>query len=167
MFAFCRYIKVSNSKTLIDFLSNIWIGKLRLHANVARFDRNAVVKPPHVGAKVEPLAANKAPASDQKHSFSNKMNTYAYVAKAVSDERKGGTKVVNDDGEESNSIIELQNAGTNPLNLRDLMWMIWRRFHCLCMFPISRLILRNESFGIFMVRWEPLWMFTLPKRRTN
>nr|GEX86781.1 reverse transcriptase domain, reverse transcriptase zinc-binding domain protein [Tanacetum cinerariifolium] len=39
MFGFCGFIKVSNQETLIDSLSNIWIGKLRLHANVARFDR--------------------------------------------------------------------------------------------------------------------------------
>ncbi|GKC92973.1 RNA-directed DNA polymerase, eukaryota, partial [Tanacetum coccineum] len=37
MFAFCRFIKVSNHETLIDSLSNIWIGKLRLHANVASY----------------------------------------------------------------------------------------------------------------------------------
>nr|GEX15700.1 RNA-directed DNA polymerase, eukaryota, reverse transcriptase zinc-binding domain protein [Tanacetum cinerariifolium] len=49
MFAFCRYIKVSDSKTLIDSLSYVWIGKLRLHANVARFDRNVVSKPSHAG----------------------------------------------------------------------------------------------------------------------
>nr|GEU68392.1 hypothetical protein [Tanacetum cinerariifolium] len=46
MFAFCRYIKVSNSKTLIDSLANTWIGKLRLHANVARFHRNMVATTP-------------------------------------------------------------------------------------------------------------------------
>nr|GEV49027.1 RNA-directed DNA polymerase, eukaryota [Tanacetum cinerariifolium] len=36
MFAFCRYIKVVNIENLISSLSNIWVGKLRLHANVAR-----------------------------------------------------------------------------------------------------------------------------------
>ncbi|GJX99048.1 reverse transcriptase domain, reverse transcriptase zinc-binding domain protein, partial [Tanacetum coccineum] len=90
MFAFCRYIK---------------------------FDRKAVVKPSHVGGKVEPLVANKAHASDQKHSCSNKMNSYAYVAKAASVESKGGTNVVNDDGEDSNLVLELQSAGTNDFPL--------------------------------------------------
>ncbi|GJX05605.1 hypothetical protein Tco_0191521, partial [Tanacetum coccineum] len=117
MFAFCRYIKVSNSKSLIDSLSNTWIGKLRLHANVARFDRKAVVKPSHVGGKAEPLVANMAHASDQKHSCSNKMNSYVYVAKAASVESKGGTNVVNDDGEDSNLVLELQSAGTNDFPL--------------------------------------------------
>ncbi|GJT25808.1 RNA-directed DNA polymerase, eukaryota [Tanacetum coccineum] len=51
MFAFCRYIKVSDSKTLIDSLSDVWIGKLRLHANVARFDMNVVSKPSRAGEK--------------------------------------------------------------------------------------------------------------------
>ncbi|GJW28882.1 hypothetical protein Tco_0045757 [Tanacetum coccineum] len=40
MYAFCRYIKVANTETLIDALCKIWIGKLRLHAKVARFSRN-------------------------------------------------------------------------------------------------------------------------------
>ncbi|GJR20985.1 RNA-directed DNA polymerase, eukaryota [Tanacetum coccineum] len=51
MFAFCRYINVSDSKALIDLLSDVWIRKLRLHANVARFDRNVVSKSSHVGNK--------------------------------------------------------------------------------------------------------------------
>ncbi|GKE05701.1 reverse transcriptase domain, reverse transcriptase zinc-binding domain protein, partial [Tanacetum coccineum] len=34
MFGFCRFIKVSNTETLINSLSNVWIGKLQLHANV-------------------------------------------------------------------------------------------------------------------------------------
>nr|GEV32198.1 hypothetical protein [Tanacetum cinerariifolium] len=52
MFAFCRYIKVANSKTLIDSLSKVWIRKLHLHANVAKFDRNVSIVPSHVGEKV-------------------------------------------------------------------------------------------------------------------
>ncbi|GJT89436.1 RNA-directed DNA polymerase, eukaryota [Tanacetum coccineum] len=52
MFTFCRYIKVANSKTLIDSLSNVWIGKSRLHANVAKFDRNVSTVRSHVGEKV-------------------------------------------------------------------------------------------------------------------
>ncbi|GJW09151.1 reverse transcriptase domain, reverse transcriptase zinc-binding domain protein [Tanacetum coccineum] len=39
MFGFCRYIKVSNQDSLINSLCKIWIGKLRLYANIARFDR--------------------------------------------------------------------------------------------------------------------------------
>ena len=85
MFAFCLYIKVSNSKTLIDSLSNVWIEKLRLHANVARFDRNVVVNPLHEGVKVN----TKPAASNLNHSFTNKENSYAYVAKTSIDEGKG------------------------------------------------------------------------------
>lgn len=49
MFAFCRYIKVSNSDLLIGVLSKIWIRKLSLHANVARFGRDSDVKSVHAG----------------------------------------------------------------------------------------------------------------------
>ncbi|GJS10251.1 RNA-directed DNA polymerase, eukaryota [Tanacetum coccineum] len=49
---YVRFIKVTNSRTLIESLSNVWIGKLRLHANVAKFDRNASSNPTHDGERV-------------------------------------------------------------------------------------------------------------------
>ncbi|GJW53111.1 RNA-directed DNA polymerase, eukaryota [Tanacetum coccineum] len=53
MFAFCHFIKVSNQEALIESLSNIWIRKLRLHANMARFDRKAGGKSFHAGVKID------------------------------------------------------------------------------------------------------------------
>ncbi|GJW17162.1 RNA-directed DNA polymerase, eukaryota [Tanacetum coccineum] len=38
-FAFVRFLKVDNLDRLIDNLCTIWIGRLRLHANVVRFQR--------------------------------------------------------------------------------------------------------------------------------
>ncbi|GJZ22397.1 reverse transcriptase domain, reverse transcriptase zinc-binding domain protein [Tanacetum coccineum] len=87
MFAFCRYIKASNSATLIDSLSKVWIGKLRLHANVARFDRNAVGKTSHAGVKVDTPVVNK------------------------------GSKVVVDDYGEHESVINLQVCSSNDFPL--------------------------------------------------
>nr|GEZ61331.1 RNA-directed DNA polymerase, eukaryota [Tanacetum cinerariifolium] len=52
MFGFCRFIKVSNQDSLINSLSSIWIGKLRLYANVARFNRRSYGKPSHARAQV-------------------------------------------------------------------------------------------------------------------
>nr|GEY34371.1 hypothetical protein [Tanacetum cinerariifolium] len=43
-YAFCRYIKVESAETIIDALCRIRIGKLWLHANVARFSRNVASK---------------------------------------------------------------------------------------------------------------------------
>ncbi|GJX76533.1 reverse transcriptase domain, reverse transcriptase zinc-binding domain protein [Tanacetum coccineum] len=39
MFTFCRFTGIENKETLIDSLKDVWIGRLRLHANIARFDR--------------------------------------------------------------------------------------------------------------------------------
>ncbi|GKA82971.1 reverse transcriptase domain, reverse transcriptase zinc-binding domain protein [Tanacetum coccineum] len=91
MFAFCRYIKVTNSNALIDSLSNVWIGKLRLHANVARFDRNATVKSPHANVKAD---APKVANSNRIFSSSN-ANSYAFVAKKSFDDDKRGHVTVN------------------------------------------------------------------------
>ncbi|GKE43171.1 RNA-directed DNA polymerase, eukaryota, partial [Tanacetum coccineum] len=46
MFGFCRFIKVNCSNTLISSLNNIRIGKMRLHANKARFGRKSVTPKP-------------------------------------------------------------------------------------------------------------------------
>ncbi|GJT73059.1 RNA-directed DNA polymerase, eukaryota [Tanacetum coccineum] len=81
MFAFCRYIKVSNSDTLIDSLKKVWIGNLRLHASVARFDRKEVAKASHANVKVVLPVANTA-NTDHNVSYSSKANSYANVAKA-------------------------------------------------------------------------------------
>nr|GEV50934.1 hypothetical protein [Tanacetum cinerariifolium] len=52
MFGFCRYIKVSNQESLINSLSNMWIGKMRLYANITRFDRKLDGKPSHARVHV-------------------------------------------------------------------------------------------------------------------
>nr|GEX31729.1 hypothetical protein [Tanacetum cinerariifolium] len=78
MFGFCRFIMVSNSKTVIDSLSNVWIGKLRLHANVARFDRKVAVKPSHAHVNVVSHVVN----NNYNVSQATKANSYVNVAKA-------------------------------------------------------------------------------------
>ncbi|GJU26203.1 RNA-directed DNA polymerase, eukaryota, reverse transcriptase zinc-binding domain protein [Tanacetum coccineum] len=45
MFGFCRFNGIDNNETLIDSLNEVWIGRLRLHANIARFDRKEGPKP--------------------------------------------------------------------------------------------------------------------------
>ncbi|GKD67435.1 RNA-directed DNA polymerase, eukaryota, reverse transcriptase zinc-binding domain protein [Tanacetum coccineum] len=110
MFAFCRFIKVSNSKTLIDSLSNVWIGKLRLYANVAKFDRKSVVNRSRVDVKID----TKTP--DQSQSFSNKVNSYAYVTKTFKTSRdagKEGSKTCIDVSRESTPVIDIHYSHTN------------------------------------------------------
>ncbi|GKD71801.1 RNA-directed DNA polymerase, eukaryota, reverse transcriptase zinc-binding domain protein [Tanacetum coccineum] len=76
-------LSVVNSDNLIHSLSNIWIGKMRLHANVARFGRNVDVKPFHAGVKASTVDGKKGskvvdddcgdhiPVVDLKQSTSN------------------------------------------------------------------------------------------------
>ncbi|GKB73143.1 hypothetical protein Tco_0934555, partial [Tanacetum coccineum] len=45
MFGFCRFNGIDNNETLIDSLNEVWIGRLRLHVNIARFDRKEGPKP--------------------------------------------------------------------------------------------------------------------------
>ncbi|GJX08097.1 reverse transcriptase domain, reverse transcriptase zinc-binding domain protein [Tanacetum coccineum] len=103
MFAFCRYIKVPSSNALINSLSNVWIGKMRLHANVARFDRNVAIKPVHANVKVDkPKVRN----SNQIHSSSNNESSYAYVAKkSLSGDKR-------EECGDNNSSFEIQHDGS-------------------------------------------------------
>ncbi|GJX36355.1 reverse transcriptase domain, reverse transcriptase zinc-binding domain protein, partial [Tanacetum coccineum] len=79
MFGFCRFIKVVDSEDLVRSLNIIWIGKLRLHANVARFNRNVGVGQPNGPPKVSILKVVSINSS--KVSTSHKEASYATVAK--------------------------------------------------------------------------------------
>ncbi|GJY48713.1 RNA-directed DNA polymerase, eukaryota [Tanacetum coccineum] len=71
-FAFVRFIRVNNIERLIDNLCTLWIGRMHLHANVARFERpkNQPIrsvpptKPMHPGPSsfVSILKGNNKPA---------------------------------------------------------------------------------------------------------
>ncbi|GJW41145.1 putative RNA-directed DNA polymerase, eukaryota, reverse transcriptase zinc-binding domain protein [Tanacetum coccineum] len=101
MFAFYRFIKVLNPESLIASLSNVWIGKLRLHANVARFQRIIKrVTPRPDFAKAIPQATNYV----SNGSFCKPASSYVNVAKNstssgikpanVNEEEKEGTDLM-------------------------------------------------------------------------
>ncbi|GKC17607.1 RNA-directed DNA polymerase, eukaryota, partial [Tanacetum coccineum] len=77
-FGFCRFSGIENSGGLIDSLNKVWIGKLCLHANVARFDKNNRSKPSHSNLKKSvPVIKSVHPNSsafkgiNSSHSFAN------------------------------------------------------------------------------------------------
>ncbi|GKC35854.1 RNA-directed DNA polymerase, eukaryota, reverse transcriptase zinc-binding domain protein [Tanacetum coccineum] len=100
MFAFCRYIKVANSNALIDSLSYVWIGKLRLHANVALFDRNVTMKSTDV--KVD-------------------------IPKDARNDGKRGPVTVNDERGDDNSVIDIQHGGFLEVDIKYLggLWILF------------------------------------------
>ncbi|GJZ78702.1 RNA-directed DNA polymerase, eukaryota [Tanacetum coccineum] len=86
MFGFCRYYGIDNTQNLIDSLNGVWIGKLRLHANIARFDRKEGFRLPQANVKKPTPAASTSikRGANSSHSFVN-------VVKGVSNEEKMGT----------------------------------------------------------------------------
>ncbi|GJT31914.1 RNA-directed DNA polymerase, eukaryota [Tanacetum coccineum] len=106
MFIFCCYIKLYNSKTLIDSLANTWIGKLRLHANVARFYRNMVATTPRAGVN----GNIKADIPDR--SYNTKANSYAFVAKTPYVDNMKGSYSVREDIGDHNPEIDLSHDGS-------------------------------------------------------
>ncbi|GKB83349.1 hypothetical protein Tco_0950244, partial [Tanacetum coccineum] len=109
MFAFCRYIKVCDSALLIGALNKIWIGKLRLHANVARFGRDEAVKPTLASVQNVYSAANK----DRLQSSNNKFTSYVNVAKASLNNGKRNTFV---DGDNPH-VLDIKQSVLNDLPL--------------------------------------------------
>ncbi|GJV93110.1 RNA-directed DNA polymerase, eukaryota [Tanacetum coccineum] len=141
MFVFCRYIKVVNYDNLIHSLSNIWIGKLRLHANVARFGRKVDIKPSYAGVKVNTPVINR----DRYHPASNNSASYVNVANASTVDGMQGSKSVNDDCGDHISVVELKQHTPNdfPLAVLGRLWLL---------FEFKSLEARNEFLkhdGIF------------------
>ncbi|GJR58953.1 RNA-directed DNA polymerase, eukaryota, nucleotide-binding alpha-beta plait domain protein [Tanacetum coccineum] len=73
-FAFVRFIKVTNLIRLVENLNTIWLGRLHLSANFARFDRpiaplaqkakqvpHAVPRQPNVQSHSEPIVKGSTP----------------------------------------------------------------------------------------------------------
>ncbi|GKA29643.1 RNA-directed DNA polymerase, eukaryota [Tanacetum coccineum] len=117
MYAFCRYIKVANTETLIDALCKIRIGKLRLHAKVARFSRN------DAGSYSQKSVRNANPNTtcvnnkDCKDSFSNKVNSYANVAKGSFNSGSFGDKANHADNGGNLPSININDPNTNDFPL--------------------------------------------------
>ncbi|GJX65925.1 reverse transcriptase domain-containing protein [Tanacetum coccineum] len=91
MFGFCRYNGIDNSENLIDSLNRVWIGKLCLHANIARFDRKEGFRPNHVDVK----KLVPAVSTSVKKGF-NSSQSFINVVRGVSNGEKldsGGTHV--------------------------------------------------------------------------
>ncbi|GKD95451.1 hypothetical protein Tco_1375288 [Tanacetum coccineum] len=74
---FPSHLTIDNKEVLIDSLNKIWIGKLRLHANIARFDRKVGVKHVHADVKRQVLYDYKPieHCKTQQKSYANMVNS--------------------------------------------------------------------------------------------
>nr|GEZ76253.1 RNA-directed DNA polymerase, eukaryota [Tanacetum cinerariifolium] len=113
-FAFCRYIKVDNTNTLVKSLCNIWIGKLRLHANVARFARNFIAK---VGSNGDSYANPINTGVNRTNSPHVNLYSYANVAKGSVDGGDTGSKMARTHYEDIPISISLDQESSNEFSL--------------------------------------------------
>ncbi|GKC68758.1 reverse transcriptase domain, reverse transcriptase zinc-binding domain protein, partial [Tanacetum coccineum] len=136
MFGFCRFIKVQNSETLICSLSDIWIGKLRLHANMARSDRKnvAAFKPSHSSVKAASMA-NKT---------LNNMDTSYVNAAKVSMHSEGRTPCKSSDQAVRIEDILLISLPSN--NLTDFPLALLSSYKDFCSIVNTRTLCSNEGF---------------------
>ncbi|GJR14797.1 reverse transcriptase domain-containing protein, partial [Tanacetum coccineum] len=123
-----------------EFKQGNKIGNLRLHANVARFDRKEVTKASHANVKVVPFVANTA-NTDHNVSYSSKANSYANVAKAPIGENRT-TKIKHDaSGDTITPPKELKQ--TIPT---DFPLAILGCYKDLCSIENTRTLCRSEGF---------------------
>ncbi|GKE04646.1 reverse transcriptase domain, reverse transcriptase zinc-binding domain protein [Tanacetum coccineum] len=146
MFAFCRYNKIDNKEALIDSLNMIWIGKLRLHANIARFDRKEGVKHVHADVKRQVLYDYKP----IEHSDVNSKSYANRVKSQHTEDRKvnEGEPVI-----ESPSIMLSQEANSG---LSLALIGCYKDFRAI---GNSRITCRNEGFvGVETKYLGGLWV---------
>ncbi|GJS06437.1 putative RNA-directed DNA polymerase, eukaryota, reverse transcriptase zinc-binding domain protein [Tanacetum coccineum] len=136
MFGFCRYIKVSNQDNLINSLCKIWIGKLRLYANVARFGRKLGDKPTLARAQVVKPATS--PRTNPKATMAS---SFVNVARGSSNgEAKSPNTVHEGTGSHIPSIILSQdNSNDFPLALLGCYKDFWA-------IASTRSMCHNEGF---------------------
>ncbi|GKA77848.1 reverse transcriptase domain, reverse transcriptase zinc-binding domain protein, partial [Tanacetum coccineum] len=159
MFGFCRFSGIDDKESLIDSLKDIWIGKLRLHANIARFVKNV---------RSEEL---KHPQDDVKKQYSNvplsggrgvnSSRSFLNVTKGVPAKEKtasGNIQVeeLSSDllSQEVNSELELAVLGCHK-DFRTI--------------ANSKIICRNEGFiGVDVKYLGGLWvLFTLQDKKAR
>ncbi|GJX56950.1 hypothetical protein Tco_0286847 [Tanacetum coccineum] len=131
------HLMVSNSETLIDSLANIWIGKLRLHANVARFKRKENGKPPVKANKHVPQFIKKVSNS----SNCNNASSYANVAKASTSNGGLSTKVNLVDKGENSPVITLKQDPSSDFPLA-----ILGCYHDFRSIANTHIMCRNKGF---------------------
>ncbi|GJY28669.1 hypothetical protein Tco_0404436 [Tanacetum coccineum] len=125
--AFCRYIKVVNIETLIDSLCNVWIGRLRLHANVARFSRKDVGISSYTGVRAAKPNSFENNAQNGNYKFGEKKHKPDEPVKKHGNEARNKSYVyavkkgtVNHDVEIENkpAIIVLASEGFENVTLK-------------------------------------------------
>nr|GEW89057.1 nucleotide-binding alpha-beta plait domain-containing protein [Tanacetum cinerariifolium] len=140
-FGFVRFIKVFDAERLVNNLCMVWIGRHRLHANIARFPR------PTGQNSSRNFGHNGEKRKDDKGNNEN-FNSYAHVLKGVShpngDPTNTPSLVIGDDcvnqedyscclngkvkefGSLSNLKVVLGNEGFNEIGIRYLggLWVM-------------------------------------------
>nr|GEV12882.1 RNA-directed DNA polymerase, eukaryota, reverse transcriptase zinc-binding domain protein [Tanacetum cinerariifolium] len=134
MFGFFCYIKVNDQERLINSLSNIWIGKLQLFANLAKFGRKLNGKPT--------LATNQnGKPLHAKPKVSSNSNSYVNVANEVSGNEYKHPQSTQEDAKTQTHIINLSQDKPNDFPLALLG--CFKDFRAIAN---SRNLCRNEGF---------------------
>ncbi|GKB28400.1 reverse transcriptase domain, reverse transcriptase zinc-binding domain protein [Tanacetum coccineum] len=154
MFGFCRYSIIEKMENLIDSLNTVWIGKLRLYANIARFDRNKGFSPNQTYTKkhVPDIKKHEPVASTSVNRGDYNLQSFVNVVKGVSNGGKLESECMPVD--DSSNIIVFEN---NELELA--LIGCHKDFRSIAN---SKIICRNEGFtGVEVKYLGGLWVMFL------
>ncbi|GJX71517.1 nucleotide-binding alpha-beta plait domain-containing protein [Tanacetum coccineum] len=139
-FGFVRFIKVFDAKRLVDNLSTIWIGRFKLWANIARFQRPAL-------SKVNGQAHNTVGVSSFQTNAKAKgvqgmTSSYVHIV-------KGGSQSVNGEAESFPALV----LDEDCCNSKDLDCALFGRVKEFASLANLKMVLNNEGFDNITIKY--------------
>ncbi|GKC07534.1 reverse transcriptase domain, reverse transcriptase zinc-binding domain protein [Tanacetum coccineum] len=153
MFGFCRFSGIESLENLIDSLNKVWIGKLCLHANVARFDKSKGFKPSQSQPKKSVPVFKEVKPNVSSAAFKGVHSSQSFVnaVKGASNGEKPESERLH--GDDCSNVIVSQDDN-NELKLAVLG--CHKDFRAIAN---SNIICRNEGFvGVDVKYLGGLWV---------
>ncbi|GJS90826.1 RNA-directed DNA polymerase, eukaryota [Tanacetum coccineum] len=144
-FAFVFFIRVDKLYRLIEILSTIWIGRLRLHANVVRFQKEPKTN------DVQPIINDSQPNKSFVGSVKNMGVENTSFASVLNTGRGNSNKVI-----DSSPTIVLDDE---CLMKHDFSWSLMGKIKDINALPNLYLILSNKGFeNVKFTYLDGLWV---------
>ncbi|GJW42034.1 nucleotide-binding alpha-beta plait domain-containing protein [Tanacetum coccineum] len=140
-FGFVRFINVFDVERLVNNLCTIWMGRLKLHANIARFSREYKKDSGHTEKKKSQPYNSKAPEANKGVNVSGTVSSFVNVVM--------GKKNVDEVKESSPAIV----LDDECLNVKDLSVSLMGRVKELASLNNLKKALCNEGFDSLKISY--------------
>nr|GEY06239.1 reverse transcriptase domain-containing protein [Tanacetum cinerariifolium] len=147
-FYFVRFINVLNEKRLVNNVCTIWVGRFKLHANIARFHRTHLNNKSHQVKYNVRVSRSSAHVYEKDIGLSGVGNSYVHVV-------KGKTPFVNTKSDPTPALV-LDDECLYSTNLSKSLVGRVKEFAFL---SNLKMVLNNEGFDNFKIQYMvELWV---------